>query len=86
VPPPAVGKTGILLFQSQLGDTIISSCTITVGKKCKLCRKCLLRVSYSTSVHHREIKPPMSHCFLHSIMTSMRVSFAPYSVYNHSID
>jgi hypothetical protein len=28
VPPPAVGKTGILLFQTQLGSPIISSCTI----------------------------------------------------------
>ena len=41
VPPPAVGKTGILLFLSPLGSPIISSCTIDLvipARKCKSCR------------------------------------------------
>ena len=67
MPPPAVGKTGILLFQSQLGDTIISSCTITLGGKCKLCRKCLSRgfIQYiivrSTSSSYVSLLPAFSH-------------------------
>jgi hypothetical protein len=60
---PPSAKSESCFSTTQLGDTIISSCTIDLllqGRKCKLCR----------NRHHREIKPSMSYCVLHSVMTS----------------